>query len=94
MADKRQAIEEMLIILYCQIENVEAIHVFLEEVREQYTALSFGNQSEQLRSANLKLTMLAEFLGRSVSDMNTTTGKAIRLNNADRCKNTEGDDRK
>lgn len=65
--------------LGCQIERVEGIQAFLEDVIEEYSACAMVIQSDELQRANLKLTALSSFLYRELADMNLTVNKLSNI---------------
>lgn len=77
---EKREVSDIGVTLSCQIERVEAIQAFMEDVIEEYSACGMTNRSEKLQKANLKLISLSSFLEREIKDMNETVGKLLEVN--------------
>lgn len=71
--------QEILAQLGCQIEVIEGIHALVDDVLEVYSVYEMGRESKELQSANLKSTVLSNFLKRGVDDLNDSLNELYNI---------------
>lgn len=70
--------QDKLAEMDCHIEVMEALHLFLEEIVENYTEYGIGNNSKQFQTTTLKLVTLARFMQLTLEDMHKTMDELLK----------------